>query len=205
MENNKELIKKIKSNKVLQKEMLKYNSMQWEMYFLYAVSGVLLLISFAFAMSNYALGYITMLLVIVVNIFIILLRNKIVYIANCKIKDIFQPFESLSYKVVLEETGEKHTDIFKYKKNDNYGRKKINGFEGIVFTKISNNPNRWSKKQRTDFFEELRNYSIDDEKYSELLKMAEPHLVNTSIQNNDKVIAFKTVSGYVYAAKEEEI
>lgn len=58
--NDKEtLIKRIKSNKTLQKEMLKYNSKQWEMYLLYAVSVMLMFIGFIFTMINLEiLGYI---------------------------------------------------------------------------------------------------------------------------------------------------
>ena len=82
--NDKEtLIKRIKSNKTLQKEMLKYNSKQWEMYLLYAVSVMLMFIGFIFTMINLEiLGYIIMVLIIPINIWIILSRNKVTHIAE---------------------------------------------------------------------------------------------------------------------------
>lgn len=87
MKDNEILIKRIKSNKTLQKEMLKYNSKQWEMYYLYAVSAMLMFIGFIFTMINLEiLGYIMLVLVIPVNIWIILSRNKVTYIAECKVK-----------------------------------------------------------------------------------------------------------------------
>lgn len=39
----------------------------------------------------------------------------------------------------------------------------------------------------------------------EARKMSNKYLNNTSISDNDKVIAFKTVSGNVFVAKENEI
>lgn len=199
--NDKEtLIKRIKSNKTLQKEMLKYNSKQWEMYLLYAVSVMLMFIGFIFTMINLEiLGYIMMVLIIPINIWIILSRNKVTHIAECKVKQMGQAFESLYYTPILEEIREKHTDIFKYQKFDNWGRKNIYGFEGIVFAKVSKNTDRLSGKQRDDFIKQMAN---GDE---EARKMSNKYLNNTSISDNDKVIAFKTVSGNVFVAKENGI
>lgn len=140
-----------------------------------------------------------MILIIPVNIWIILSRNKIIYIAECKVKQIGQAFESLYYTPIVEEIGEKHTDTFKYQKFDNWGRKKIYGFEGIVFANISKNPDRLSGKQRDDFVKRMAN---GDE---EAKKLSNKYLNNTSITDNDKVIAFKTMSGNFFVAKEDEI
>ena len=170
------LIKKIKNNKVLQKEMLKYNMLQWEMYMLYALSGMSIFLGFSFILIKfYILSLILILGTILINIFIISFRNKITYISKCKVKDdIFQPGISPIYEVILEEIGEKHKDIFKYKKFFNFGYKKIVGISAIVFYKISKNSNNL----------------IDQE---------------ISISKNDIVIAVKTGSGYVYCAKEDEL
>ena len=105
---NREPISAINKNYPLQFEMLKYNARQVEMFMLYGVSLLLLLITFAFELYVFSLP------IVLVNIVILILRNKVIFVSECIVKDVHTPRRGNVVNVDLSEINTTHRDIFRY-------------------------------------------------------------------------------------------